>query len=146
MIQLIPIALIAWLPIAVILFSKMTARKAVIVGALAATMFLPMGAVELPMIPFNKVVITNVGLLIGALLMAPRQLTAFRPRLVDLPMVVLTFVPYASATANGMSPYDAFSATLGCFLTWGVPYVLGRAYLTDVYALRDAAQAIFVAG
>src|SRR5436305_7640031 len=106
MLQLIPIALIAWIPIAVMLFSKMPARRAVMVGALAATMFLPMGALEMPMVAFNKTICTNVGLLLGALLMAPGPLLAFRPRLVDLPMVILTIVPYAAATANGMAPYD----------------------------------------
>ncbi len=146
MFQLMPIALVAWIPIAVILFAKFPARRAVMVCVLGATMFLPMGVIEMPLVPFNKMVSTNVGLLIGALLMAPGPLLSFRPRLIDLPMVLLCFTPYASATANGMTFYDSFAALVSSIINWGIPYALGRAYLTDVYALRDAAQAIFVGG
>jgi hypothetical protein len=146
MVQLVPIALLFFIPLAVYLFSKMPARKALIVGALGATMFLPMGEIQIPTIPFGKVEATSIGLLIAALLMEPGPVFALRPRLVDLPMVLLCFTPYASAMANGMSPYDGFAATLDATLVFGVPFALGRAYLTDFGAIRDAAQATFTAG
>ena len=146
MYQFVPFALLLWIPIAVYLFSKMPARKALIVGVLGATMFLPMAEIQIPTIPFTKLVATNVGLLIAALLMDPKPLVSLRPRLIDLPIVVLCLIPYASATANGMAPYYAFAAAMTATLVFGVPYGLGRAYLTDFAAMRDAAQAIFKAG
>jgi hypothetical protein len=138
--------LIAWLPIAVILFHFLPAPRALIVGVLASTMFLPMGLLELHFIPGDKSVFTSVGLLLGALLMAPGPLQAFRPKWIDLPMIVFTIIPAISAIANGKQPYTAAADTAATFCVWGLPYLLGRVYLSDLRALRELAIGLFIAG
>jgi hypothetical protein len=146
MIQLMPIALIAWFPIAILVFAKLPTRRALIACVLGAVMFLPMGELQMPLIAGRKDILINIGLLIAALLMDPAPLLAFRPRLLELPMILLSVVPFVSTIANGLSPYNAFAMSLSTFLTWGVPYLLGRAYFTDVRALWQLAWGIFVAG
>lgn len=143
---LVSIILIAWFPVAILLFSKMPTRRAVIFGVLAATMFLPMSELPMSLIPGRKDVLINLGLLLAGLLMDPHPLLAFRPRLVDLPIAVLCATPFISATINGLPVYNACSSSLAAFVTWGVPYLIGRAYLTDFAAIWQLAHGIVVAG
>jgi hypothetical protein len=146
MAQLMPIALIAWFPIAILVFARLPTRRALIGCALGAIMFLPMSELRMPLIAGRKDILIDIGLLIAALIMDPTPLLAFRPRLLDLPMILLCVVPFVSTIANGLAPYNAFAMSLSTFLTWGVPYLLGRAYLTDVRALWQLAWGIFVGG
>jgi hypothetical protein len=136
--------LVLWIPIAIALFYWWPARRALIIGVLAATMFLPMGVVELHLIPGDKVVFTNLGLLIAALLMDPRPILAIRPRWVDLPMLLVWVLPGASAIANERDAYTAFADVLSAFCMLGAPYVLGRAYITDLRALWHMAYGMFI--
>lgn len=138
--------LFVWFFIAIILFSKMTSPRALIFGILAAIMFLPMASYDISLIPGRKDVYANLGLLIAALLLDPQPLLAFRPRLVDLPMILLCITPFISATANGQAPYNAFASSMAAVVTWGLPYLLGRSYLTNVQSLWQMAHGIFIAG
>ena len=147
--MLAPIAqalLFVWFIVAIVLFSKMTSQRALVFGILAAILFLPMVSYDISLIPGRKDVYTNLGLLVAALLLDPRPLMAFRPRLVDLPMILLCITPFIAATANGQPPYNAFASSMSALVTWGLPYLLGRSYLTDVKALWQMAHGIFIAG
>ena len=57
---LVPIILIAWFPLAILLFNKMPSGRALIFGVLAAVMFLPMGEIEMRLIPGRKDVLVNL--------------------------------------------------------------------------------------
>ena len=143
---LVPIILIAWFPLAILLFNKMPSGRALIFGVLAAVMFLPMGEIEMRLIPGRKDVLVNLGLLVAALLMDPRPLVRIRPRLVDLPVLGMCIGPFISATVNGQPPYNAFSSCVAATVTYAVPYFLGRAYLNSLAAVWHLAQGIVVAG
>ena len=147
--MLAPIAqalLFVWFIVAIVLFSKMTSQRALVFGILAAILFLPMVSYDISLIPGRKDVYTNLGLLVAALLLDPRPLMAFRPRLVDLPMILLCITPFIAATANGQPPYNAFASSMSALVTWGLPYLLGRSYLTDAKAIWQMAHGIFIAG
>jgi hypothetical protein len=66
-------------------------------------------------------------------------LLAFRPRLIDLPMLLWCLSPMASSLSNDLGAYDGFSVIVGHVLSWGLPYLIGRIYLTDVPALAELA-------
>ena len=146
MYQLIPIALFGFFPVAILLFSKMVPRRAMIVGVIGATMFLPMGTVELPLIAGRKDTLCNLALFIAVLIMDPSRIMAFRARWMDFPIILLCLGPFASAMLNGLPPYNAFAASLATFLSWGVPYILGRIYLGDLRSFWQMAWGIFIGG
>src|SRR5437764_1286511 len=130
MFPLMTIALLGWFPVAILLFSKMPVRRALVIASLGAVMFLPMGELKMPFIAGRKDILISMGILLAALIADPKPLVRFRPKLIDLPMAMLCLNPLVCALANGISAYDAASFSLSTFLSWGTPYLLGRVYLT----------------
>ena len=53
-------------------------------------------------------------------------------------------VPIASSLANDLGLYDGLSESLNRSLMWGVPYLMGRLYLSSLAALRELAVAILL--
>jgi hypothetical protein len=101
---------------------------------------------------YTKFTAPSIGLLIGALLFDWRTITNFRPHWVDIPMAIWCIVPFLSSMANDTGIhdyygfYDGVSSSLYQTFTWGIPYFLGRAYLTDHQALKEMTIAIIIAG
>src|SRR4051794_14705653 len=119
MFPLMTIALLAWFPIAIVLFSKMPVRRALVICSIGAVMFLPMGELKMPFIAGRKDILISIGILVAAIIADPGPLTRFRPKLIDIPMVMLCINPLVCAIANGISAYDAASFSLSTFLSWG---------------------------
>ena len=143
----VPIALFGWIPLILVLFTILPARRAVFAAYLIAWMFLPMAGFKLPGIPeYTKVSATNMGVLLGVLLFDSGTILRFRPRLIDLPMALWCASSFVSSMQNGLGAYDGMSAMTNKVLTWGIPYFIGRIYLTDLKAVREMAVAMFIGG
>src|SRR3954467_4758983 len=140
----VQIILVAWIPMAIALFYFWPTKRALIFGVLASTMFLPMAVVEIPMIPGEKAVFISVGLLIAALVTNPWPILAVRPKWVDIPMLLVCVLPGVSALSNERSYYDTTADMLAAFCLLGSPYLLGRAYLTDLRALWQITYGMFI--
>lgn len=144
---LVTVALFGWIPLVLVLFMLLPARRAVIVATLGAWLFLPMWGFKLPGIPdFSKVSATSIGLLLGVLLFDSPRLLVYRFRLLDLPMALWVIAPSISSLVNGIGAYDAISALVAQLVMWGIPYFIARLYFTDLASLRELAIGIFVAG
>jgi hypothetical protein len=89
---------------------------------------------------------TCYGVLLATLMFDAGRITSFKPRWLDLPMLIWCFCPFASSMANGLGAYDGFSASLDQTVTWGVPYFLGRIYLNNLVGVRQLAVGVFVGG
>ena len=136
-----------WGPIVVLLFAVLRPRRAVIVGFLAAWLFLPMTSYEIPGLPdYTKAAATSVCVLIGAMLFDMQRLLQFRFRWFDIPMAIWCAVPFAASIANSHGFYDGASGVLIQLFTWGIPYFLGRTYFTDFESLQELAIGIFIGG
>lgn len=147
MLVTVPIALFGWIPLILVLFATLRPRRAVLAAFLIGWMFLPMATFKISGFPeYSKISATNAGVLLGVLLFDAGRLMRFRPRLIDLPMAVWCACSYASSIHNGLGAYDGCSAVLNKVLMWGIPYFIGRIYLTDLAALREAAAAMFIGG
>ena len=145
--NLATMVLIGWIPAVVPLFAVMPARRAVIVAYIAAWLFLPNGGFGLPGLPdFTKVTATSMGVLLGGLLFNPRPLFALRLGWHDIPMLILCACPFASSMTNGLGAYDGMSALVSQLMTYGLPYLIARAYLNDRDGVRDLAIGIVVGG
>lgn len=136
----------SWPAIAVALFAMMPARRALVVSYIFGWMFLPQFGFPVPFCKFDKFTATAVGALLGVLLFDRQRLFAFKPALVDLPMIVWCCVPFSAAVSNGLSAYDGLSSSTYTTVVWGIPYVLGRMYLGDFVGMRGLAVWLFIGG
>ena len=144
---LVPIAMFGWIPVVLGLFMLFPPRRAIIISFLGAWLFLPMAGYGIPMLPdYTKMSATCLGVTLGVFLFDSGRLGTFRFRLYDVPMILWCIVPGFSSIANGLGMWDACSATVAAIVTWGLPYLIGRAYFNDTDGLRELAIGIFVGG
>ena len=141
------IALFGWIPFVLALFLVLPARRAILVAYMGAWMFLPMAGVRLTALPdFGKIMAANLAVLLGVALFDAGRLLTFRPRLIDLPIAAWFICPFFSSLINGLGAYDGASSVFGNVMTWGIPYLIGRLYFSDLPSLRELAIAIFIGG
>jgi hypothetical protein len=144
---LVNIALFGYIPLVLFLFTVLPARRAVIAGFLLGWLFLPWAKYDLAGLPpFDRVMATSLGVLIGVVIFDSRQLMSVRLGWVDLPMVVWLACPIASSVTNGLGYYDGISSVMERALLWGIPYLVGRAYFADLAGLRDLAIGLVIGG
>jgi len=157
---LIPISLIGWLPIVLLMFLLLPPRRAVVVAFIGAWLFLPVPVPESLKIPglpdLDKMTVTCVAVLMGALLFDNKRFLSLRWHWYDLPILIWCLCPLASSLANtgpadfhpgiGNPIYDGLAEALKQSVTWGLPYIIGRMYFTSLAALRELAVGIFIGG
>ena len=142
------IALLAWIPLVLYIFSRLPARTAVIVSFITAWLFLPERAEfafsGLP--EYNKLSATCYGAFLAILLFDSQRLRSFKFGWLDVPMLVWCLCPLASSLSNGLGAYDGLSEVLNQTMIYGIPYFIGRIYLNNLAGLRQLAIGIFVGG
>ena len=140
-------AMFLWLPVVVALYSMLPPRKAVINSFVFAWLFLPAIGFNLPGLPdYTKMTATIAAVMLATMIFDQGRLFSLRPRWFDLPMIIWCLGPFFTANANGLGAYEGASAMLEQVVSWGMPYLIGRAYLTDIEGIRDLAQAIAIGG
>lgn len=141
------LVMVLWFPLVVWLFQRFPARKAIVISFVAAWLFLPEVTMLLQGIPnYSKISATSYGILISTILFDVGRFRQFKLGLLDLPMVVWCLCPFLSSMSNNLGLYDAISTTVNQTMVWGVPYFLGRIYLSDLLGLRILAIGIFAGG
>ncbi len=78
----------SWIFVVVMLFSLMSARRAVLVSFIGAVLFLPQAAITLPSLPdITKISVTSFSVLLAVVMFDTARLLRFRLSWVDLPML-----------------------------------------------------------
>lgn len=143
----VPLALFGWIPASLCVFAILPPGRAAVVSFVFAWMFLPATGYDLAGLPdYTKASAAAYGVLLGTLVYCPMRVLRFRPSLIDLPMVIWCFCPFASSITNGLGVYDGASAAIGHVITWGLPYYLGRIHLRDAAGIREIGFWLFVGG
>ena len=142
---LIHIAFVAWLVATFLVFASRPPAVAAVASFVAGWLFLPNAGYELTGL-HNKTEIVSLGVLAASLVLAPGPWRRLRPRLLDLVVLVAVLTPLVSARANDLTWYNAGSSAFRQFLKFGVPYLVGRAYLSDLAGLRAVAVGVFLGG
>jgi hypothetical protein len=144
---LVPIAMFGWIPVVLMLFALLPARRAVIVAMLFAWLFLPQAAYKVEGLPpYDKMTATCAGLILGAVIFDARRLLSFWPGWVDLPMAVWCLCPFISSLSNDLGAYDGLSAVFRQSVVWGLPYLIGRLYFNDLRGIGELAVGLVVGG
>ena len=142
------LAMLAWPLLAFGLFAFLPARRAIIVGFLAGWSFLPRTGYAIPGYPdYTRMSATCASVLLATLVFRPHRLRAFRLRMIDLVMLLWCSWPFISAMNCGLGPYHGFVASFEqVIVPWGMPYIVGRLYLSDPESVRELAIGIFIVG
>lgn len=137
----------AFVPATVACFLSFPPRKALLVSLMTGWLFLPAGVVYEVVAPLtSKPSFVSGVILVVSLVLDWKRWRELRLSAFDLPVAVLSFVPFATAMANGMDVREATSAMAGGFVVYGAPYALGRAYFGGLRQLSDFASALAIAG
>ncbi|GFM34473.1 O-antigen ligase domain-containing protein [Desulfovibrio subterraneus] len=141
------LAMLGWIPAVLLLFSLLPPRRAVIAAFIIAWLFLPVARYDIPVLPdYTKMSATCAGVLIAAFIFDNQRLMSFRASAVDTPMLLWLIAPFISSMSNDLGLWDATAALFQQTVTWGMPYFIGRIYLSDMAGLRDLARGIFIGG
>jgi hypothetical protein len=140
-------ALFVIVPVVFALFALLPPRRAVIASFLLGYLFLPEYAYRMHTLPdVNKASITAVAVILASLLFDGGRLFTVRPRLLDIPWLVLCLSPIATSHVNGLGLMDGLACSANRICTWGLAYWIGRSYFTDWAALRDLAVGLVLGG
>ena len=143
--QLVPVMLIAWFVVTLVLFMRLTPRRALIAQFIAGGLFLPVGGMNIPGLPdITKITVVSTAGLLGAVLFDAQRMMRFRLHWIDGVVLVFCFVPVCSSISNGLGIYDGVSFALDKIMMWGIPYYLGRVYITTPQAYRDLVIGVMI--
>lgn len=139
-------ALYGCIPMVLYLFSKYKPEQAVIIAFFGALMFLPMEKLNIPLIIYNKMTATAMGILIAIKMYDPEKLedTSIHP--VDIPMVIWIISGFLSSITNGLGVKDGLQESFNTFTIWGIPYIAGRLYFTNADSINLLCRSLFTAG
>jgi hypothetical protein len=141
------IALIGFVPLSVVIFSLMPARRALLSCYIAGWLFLPNSGFDFSGIPdYNKQAAIALGATLGVFIFDVGKLTQFRPSILDLPMTIFCLWPMFSYLNQGHGPETGLNWVIFHLTLWGFPYLFGRLYFGDHEALRELAIGVFVGG
>lgn len=143
----IPIAMFGWLPFTLLLFGTLPPKRALVIVYILGWLILPNVRYDLQGLPdYSKTTATSYAVVIATLIFDAGRLMRFRPRWFDLPVVVYTVSPLVSSVLNDLGWYDGISNLLTQFLSYAVPYFIGRLYFETAEDLKQLAVGIFVGG
>lgn len=148
MTPLVAVTMFGWIPVVLFLFSRYPARRAVIIAFVGAWCFLPNASFKFVSgIPeYTKMSATCLGVLLGMAIFDSERLSRLHFTGADTPMLLWLLSPFLSSISNGLGAYDGISAVFRQCVTWGLPYFIGRLYLTDLASLSDLAMGFFLGG
>jgi hypothetical protein len=148
MTPLVQIAMLGWFFVVVpALFILLPKRTAAFSGLIFGWLLLPW-AVKYPLIgpvDITRDSAVTLSVLACIAIFDPAVLLRLRPTWLDLPVVVWCISPFFTSISNGLGAYDGSASILSQFWTWGIPYLIGRAYVTNAQALKHLAMVLIVA-
>ena len=134
-----------WYPLCFVLFMLLPAPRAVAVGLVTGFLLLPNVVYDLPGMPnYDKGLAIVLGVGLAAAICDHTRILSFRPRWVDLPMLVLCLAPYLSAVVNGDGAYRGASNMFDFAVRWALPWLLGRLYFAELEAQKYLCLAVIV--
>lgn len=105
----------------------------------------------LSFLSFTKYKVISMALLLAVFVSEPERLLQLRPTWVDLPMIFWCLVPFPSILGgppppDGSAPLNqAVAQSVGHFLLWGAPYLIGKMYFSTPERI-PALAAVFLFG
>lgn len=147
MTPLVNIALLGWFFVGVpMLFLFLPKRTAAFCGLIFGWLFLPWAHFQIGPIDITRNVAVSLNVLLCILVFDPSRFLRFRASWFDLPILVWCVSPFFTSLSNDLGAYDGGAAIQSQMYVWGLPYLIGRLYITDTRAMKHLAMVIVFAG
>ena len=141
------VAMLGWIPLVLLIFALVPARRAILIAYIGGFLFLPNAAYDLSGMPdFTKTMASSFAALLGVILFHPKALLAYRLRWYDVPMVIFCCSPVMTSVLNDLGIYDGLSALLERLVGWGLPYLMGRLYFGSREGMYELVLGLFIGG
>lgn len=138
--------LLCWIPVAAVLFAVLPPARAITLAYLAGWLLMPVGEVSIPGFwDLDKILVTNVGVVLGTLFFCPQVLRGYRPHLADLFLLIYCGSGLAASITNGLGLYDGVSRFSYLMLFYGAPYFAGRVFFKRREDFVRAAETVVLA-
>lgn len=161
--EVIPYVLWAWVAVSALGFVFLTPSRASLICWFGGWLLLPSaefdkadGLVEFPywIMPvclpagvwMTKAHAIGLASLVGLAISEPHWWRRFRFSPYDLPMIGWCTIPAVSAAIGGLGIARSLADFEYQFLSWGVPYLLGRLYFVEIPRIDDLVRAWAIAG
>jgi len=145
--MLVPLMLFGWPVVLLVLFTLLPSRRATIAAFVFAWLFLPVAAYNIVGLPdWNKMSATSISIFVATLLFDTNRILQLRFRWIDAAMILFCICPLFSSLSNNLGVYDGLSSVFNQTVRWGLPYIVGRMYFSDVEGMRELMIAIFIGG
>ena len=155
------VALLAWIPVSLLVFRRFPVRIAVLINFVGGWAILPAAnyvssgnafpywiigtSLESDYFLTKATVIGFSGIL-GIFVFDRESYKRFRLTVWDLAMGMWLISPLLSAIANPDNFGEGCVGEIYQLLAWGSPYLIGRLYFTDIQSLRLASKAFVIGG
>lgn len=141
MTPLVNIALLGWFFAGVpLLFLFLPKRTAAFCGLIIGWLFLPWAHYVIGPLDITRNAAVALSVVLCIVVFDPTRFTRFKPTWFDLPIAVWCVSPFFTSLANDLGAYDGGAAIQSQIMVWGLPYLIGRLYITDTNALRHLAM------
>ena len=142
------LVMILWFPIVYLLFKSFPVYKAIIISFITSWLFLPVNATfVLTGLPdYERISATCYSIVVCIFLFRSQSHKNFRFRWIDISVLIYCLVPFFSSLSNGLGAYNGLSLVLSHTIEYGLPYFLGRIYLSGAKQLYWVAKSILVSG
>ncbi len=134
------------IPVVLYIFSKEPPHRAVIICFFGAVLFLPMEKLQVPLILYNKMSATGMGVIAAILMFDGDRIREYPFKAVDIPMVVWLLSGIFASLLNGLGLKDGLQEAFNTFMLWAVPFIAGRLYFSSYQNQVILCRAFFIAG
>ena len=140
--------LLLYLPIGAGIIALFRGIRGVMLAMILGWVFLPPArGVNLPGLPmYTKEFAVSYAMLFGVLISDSSRVLSYRPKLIDLPILVYMTSPFMASVTNGLGAYDGLSGIYSNIFLFGVPYFLGRIYIRTPDDVKQVAIWMVIAG
>lgn len=125
-----------WIPIILHLFIKYKARDAAFIAYIGAILFLPMDKLNIPLIIYNKMTATGIGVMLAIKMYDQERLEKFSLHPIDIPFIAWLMSGFLASITNGLGPKDGIQEAFNTFTLYGIPYIVGRLYCSDPEGIK----------
>ena len=140
------LALTFTIPMVLYLFAKLPPYKAAAIALLGSLLFLPMDKLPVPIILYDKVTATGIGIIMAMIARDGERLAEYPWGIMDLPLVLWLLSGFLASITNGLGAKDGVQEAFNAFNIWGVPFMVGRLYFSRPQAQAWLCGLFFLSG
>jgi hypothetical protein len=120
------IVILFWISAYGLLMVVRPTTQSLCVGMWAGWLFLPQVIVDLPGLTLNKIAVVTIVTAFAAAMLPGNNRGGVRFTVLDIPLWIFLSSTCLSSISNGLGSYDGFATALKFFISFGIPWYIGK--------------------